>query len=157
MMAPIHTKMEIPEHLNPDKMRESLADYAHDAWSRWMNYLFSVSTRNEDGTVTIPKWAVDRWVRQMSTPYMELPEEEKESDRKEADRVVKIVGSCGTYVKELGSKEEGEGWYVDHPEFYFDAECEDGLWSVYFRHRASTQELYSDREGTIKRMGRRKG
>lgn len=91
-------------------MRESLADYAHDAWSGWMSYLFSVSTRNEDGTVTIPKWAVDRWVRQMGTPYAELPEEEKESDRKEADKMVKIV------------------------EF----------------NRASTQEVYSEGQGTIK-------
>lgn len=57
-----------------------------------------------------------------------------------------------TCVKALGSREGGvEGWYIDHPEFYCDMECEDGLWSVYFRHRPSSQEVYSDGEGTIRR------
>lgn len=60
------------------------AAIAHEQWSGWMKYLFEKSTQNADGTVTIPKWAVDRWTRQMNTPYVELPESEKESDRIEA-------------------------------------------------------------------------
>lgn len=74
-----------------NKLREELAEYAHDAWSGWMRYLFEKSTKNDDGTVTIPSWAVERWTRQMNTPYDELPEEEKESDRAEADRMLEIV------------------------------------------------------------------
>lgn len=73
-------------------VREKLSKLAHDQWSGWMKYLFEKSILNEDGTVTIPKWAVDRWKRQMSTDYDDLPEEEKESDRHEADRVLLIIG-----------------------------------------------------------------
>ena len=40
---------------------------------------------------SIPKWAVDRWKRQMQTPYNDLSEEEKESDRKEADGMIAIL------------------------------------------------------------------
>ena len=72
---------------------ESLSAYAHDAWSGWMKYMFEKSVLNSDGTLTIPKWAVERWSRQMNTLYSDLPEEEKESDRDEADRMLSII--CG--------------------------------------------------------------
>jgi len=69
-------------------MIEKLAEYAHKAWSGWMQYLFEKSTENEDGTVTIPKWAVDRWKRQANTDYKDLPESEKVSDREEARKIM---------------------------------------------------------------------
>lgn len=65
---------------------EHLAAIAHELWSDWMKYLFSQSVHNADGTVTIPKCSVERWKRQMNTPYAALPENEKESDRIEAQK-----------------------------------------------------------------------
>lgn len=67
---------------------ETLADIAHQQWSGWMEYLFSKSIYNADGSVTIPAPLVERWQRQRITPYAALPENEKESDRKEAARVL---------------------------------------------------------------------
>ena len=74
-------------------MREKLAALCHRQWSGWMEYLFSKSipykpgkVQNYEGALIIPKWAVERWKRQMETDYSDLSEEEKESDRKEADR-----------------------------------------------------------------------
>ena len=40
--------------------------------------------------ITIPKELVDRWKRQLSTSYEELPEHEKESDRVEAKKIITI-------------------------------------------------------------------
>jgi len=71
--------------------RERLANYAHDAWAGWMKYMFSKMTINEDGTATMPKWAVDRWTFQINKAYAELPEDMKKSDRQEADRIIAIV------------------------------------------------------------------
>lgn len=71
-------------------VREKLAEYAHGAWSGWMRYLFEKSIKNDNGTVTIPEWAVARWQRQMNTSYAQLPEDEKESDRVEADEMLAI-------------------------------------------------------------------
>ena len=73
--------------------REKLADYAHAAWSGWMKYMFSKSTKDGSGLVMIPASLVERWTRQMNTPYTELPENEKESDRLEADRMIEIYES----------------------------------------------------------------
>jgi hypothetical protein len=72
-------------------LREKLADLAHKQWSGWMKHLFSKSRKNDDGTVTIPAWAVERWARQMNTDYKDLPEEEKESDREEARKVIQVL------------------------------------------------------------------
>ena len=74
-----------------ESLRERLAALAHDQWSGWQRYMFKKCTLNEDGTVTIPAWAVERWQRQMSTPYSQLPESERESDRRQADRVLAVI------------------------------------------------------------------
>lgn len=68
-----------------------LAEYAHEAWSGWMNYLLSKSKVNDDGTWTIPAQYAERWYRQMTTPYHLLPESEKTIDRAEAHKLLEIV------------------------------------------------------------------
>lgn len=67
-------------------LRERLADLCHRQWSGWMEYLFSKGKFNDDGTWTMPSWAVQRWKTQMQTPYAELSSSEQDSDRAEADR-----------------------------------------------------------------------
>ncbi len=71
--------------------REELARYAHIAWAGWMIYLFSKSTKLATGEALIPASLVARWERQTTTPYSELPEDEKDSDRAEADKILEIV------------------------------------------------------------------
>ena len=73
------------------EIKEQLAEYAHNQWSGWMKYLFSKGEFNVDGTWTMPKWAVERWTRQMNTDYKSLSEEEKDSDRREADGMLNIL------------------------------------------------------------------
>lgn len=77
--------------------REQLAELCHDQWSGWMEYLFSKCINEygqfdkETGNLVIPQWAVERWTRQMNTPYDRLSEGEKESDRREADRFISLI------------------------------------------------------------------
>lgn len=78
-----------------DDTREALAAYAHDAWSGWMRYMVSKCEQRDDGSLVMPAWAVERWTRQMSTPYAELPEGEKTSDRAEADKMLAITKRIG--------------------------------------------------------------
>jgi hypothetical protein len=75
---------------------EALAAYSHGAWANWMKYQKTKSYDASNlGTVpgewTILKDSVDRWERQMNTPYAELPEEEKKSDRDEARKILAII------------------------------------------------------------------
>lgn len=71
-------------------MREYIAEVQHEIWSHWMRYLFSACNDGINGTF-IPTHKVERWKRQMNTPYKFLSEEEKESDREQADKVLNII------------------------------------------------------------------
>lgn len=101
-------------------MREKLAELAHEQWSGWMRYLFSKGTFNNDGTWTMPAWAVDRWKEQMETPYLDLSESDQDSDRKEADKFLAIMRglktkaanvchNCGTEMVKMRF-ETDDGW-----------------------------------------------
>ena len=70
------------------EIREACASIQHAIWSHWMEYLFSVSIHNEDGSVTIPADKVMRWTKQLKTDYSRLSEREKESDRDQADKIL---------------------------------------------------------------------
>jgi len=73
-----------------EKMNLILAQYAHDAWSGWMKYLFTKGRLNKSGSFTIKKDSVDRWQRQISTSFYDLPDEEKESDFAEAKTILDL-------------------------------------------------------------------
>jgi len=72
-------------------MRENLAELCHSQWSGWMKYLFSKCSKRANGSMVIPKWAVDRWNKQMNTSYKGLSDDEKDSDRAEADRFIALI------------------------------------------------------------------
>ena len=71
-------------------VRERVAELCHDQWSGWMKYLFSKCDTRPNGDVIMPKWAVERWTRQLSTQYSKLPDSEKETDRAEADKFIEL-------------------------------------------------------------------
>jgi hypothetical protein len=62
------------------------ADVEHEIWSSWMRYMFTKAPINSDGSWTMPAWAVERWQRQMNTPYQDLSEQEKSSDREQVQK-----------------------------------------------------------------------
>lgn len=86
------------QEIERNKIQERMADLCHRQWGGWMEYLFSKcieykpdSVQASEGSVIIPKWAVERWKRQILTAYKDLPEEEKETDRAEADKFLRIL------------------------------------------------------------------
>jgi hypothetical protein len=64
-----------------DKKLEILAEIQHEIWSRWMKYQFILCRERENGDLVIPAEKVERWMRQLQTPYNQLSEPEKQSDR----------------------------------------------------------------------------
>jgi hypothetical protein len=74
---------------------ERVAEIQHnDIWSHWMKYMFTQGELDKEGNWIIPKEKVERWKRQMNTPYVDLTEKEKESDREQAKKVVVEKERC---------------------------------------------------------------
>lgn len=86
------TKFPKPVGIFPlSKLIETLADAEHASWSRWMQYLFSKSTHNRDGSVTIPQELADRWKWLAETDYADLTRKEQESDREEVRKIIPLI------------------------------------------------------------------
>ena len=65
-----------------DNLIEKLAALEHEQWAHWTRYMLDNLTPEN----------VQRWRRQIETPYKDLSEKEKESDRVWARKVMELTG-----------------------------------------------------------------
>lgn len=79
----------------PDKIIEDLLDelaaIEHARWAKWQRYVHSRGRKLSDGSLRIPSELVDRWERQIRTPFGELSESEKESDREQVRTYLPVI------------------------------------------------------------------
>jgi hypothetical protein len=73
---------------------EELAAIEHERWSHWQRYMHSKGTRQSDGSLVIPVGLVERWERQMETPYAKLSPREKESDQEQVRKYLPTVSNA---------------------------------------------------------------
>lgn len=76
-----------------DGLKLKLAEYAHEAWSGWMQHMFGLCKRVK-GTLTFDETDINRWLMQMDTHYIDLPEEMKASDLEQADKIMELIKAC---------------------------------------------------------------
>ena len=76
---------------NQSELREQLAAIEHERWADWQKWCHKVLRENnpspEQGDI------LERWDRQIETPYAGLSEKEKQSDREQVDRYWQLVES----------------------------------------------------------------
>lgn len=102
---------------------ERMAGEVHQVWASWMDYMFSKGLVLRDKGFKINPTEHRRWRRQASTPYDQLPEDEKQSDRDIARRylnmawfppeeepVAEMEGVDGYDRHSQESKIDGEEW-----------------------------------------------
>ncbi len=99
--------------MTEQELIEQLADKEHASWARWQQYLHSkcLDTTAEyvhgedkekaqaitnllskfEGAIIVFPELVERWQRQVDTPYAQLSEREKQSDRDEVAHILPII------------------------------------------------------------------
>jgi hypothetical protein len=73
---------------------EKLAALEHERWSHWQRYLHGKGQRQPDGSLILPAELVAQWEKQISTGYVELSDDEKESDREQVRRYLPVIASA---------------------------------------------------------------
>lgn len=73
------------------EIEELLAALEHQRWAHWQSYVHSQCQAQPDGSLLIPAELVERWSRQMATPYDHLTAAEKESDLEQVRRYLPII------------------------------------------------------------------
>lgn len=76
---------------NRVELIEALASIEHERWSHWQKYLHSTAEKRPDGSLVIAPEFVERWEKQMNSPYLCLTEEEKDSDRNQVMKYLPVV------------------------------------------------------------------
>jgi hypothetical protein len=70
---------------------EPLAAIEHERWAHWQRYLHSQCSKNNDGSLTIPRELVERWERQLNTPYHNLSKKEQDSDKEQVRQYLDFI------------------------------------------------------------------
>ena len=70
---------------------DELAAVEHARWAHWQRYVHDQGERLPDGRIVLPTNLVERWERQIQTPYQELTEREKQSDRDQVRKVLPVL------------------------------------------------------------------
>ena len=82
---------DYPKPVEDGELREQLAAIEHERWADWQKWCHKVLRENnpspEIGDV------LERWDRQIETPYAKLSEKEKDSDREQVDRYLPLIQS----------------------------------------------------------------
>lgn len=71
---------------------EKLAEIEHERWSDWQKWCHKILRENVFGVDSLEK-VLERWDKQIATPYPELSEAEKQSDRDQVERYLPIINS----------------------------------------------------------------
>lgn len=83
----------ISQRLASQELLERLAAVEHDRWARWQQYVHEQCSPTGDGSLIIPVELVERWAAQISTPYQDLSDREKQSDRDQVARYLPLIQS----------------------------------------------------------------
>lgn len=83
-----------PSEDNTAALREALAAIEHERWSDWQAWCHKI-LRENCPSPELEK-VLERWDKQIATPYAELSEQEKNSDREQVDR---YLPTLATYLE----------------------------------------------------------
>jgi len=74
------------------ELREQLAAIEHQRWSDWQKWCHKVVRENNPSSETLK--VLERWDKQIATPYEALSRKEKDSDREQVDRYMPLIAQA---------------------------------------------------------------
>lgn len=91
----------LPQDNEP--LREKLAAIEHERWADWQKWCHEVLRGNSPSLETLK--VLERWDKQIATPYKDLSRKEQLSDREQVDRYWPLFQAEQTRLKAQIEKE----------------------------------------------------
>jgi hypothetical protein len=88
------SRREVAAVLESERLMETVAALEHERWSHWQRYMHSTCRPSDDGSPTVPAELVSNWSQQISSPYAELSEDEKENDREQVRHYLPAIAAA---------------------------------------------------------------
>lgn len=102
LVAALRARLEVARAATGANLREQLAAIEHERWAHWQRWMHSQCPSSPvTGDRVIPAHLVERWERQIATPYADLSEREKDSDREQVDRYLPLVIAANDPATEI--------------------------------------------------------
>jgi hypothetical protein len=79
--------------LDLEALKQQLASIEHERWASWQRWMHDQcgALPGSGGALMIPAALVERWERQIVTPYEQLSEAEQRSDMEQVDRYWPLI------------------------------------------------------------------
>lgn len=81
--------MTHPTNTADNELRQKLAAIEHERWSDWQKWCHKIICQNDPNLQTLN--VLERWEKQIATPYSQLTPAEKASDLEQVDRYWPLV------------------------------------------------------------------
>lgn len=95
--------------LDLEALRRQLAAIEHQRWADWQRWMHEQCRRLDSGELAIPAALVERWDRQIDTPYEQLGEAEQRSDIDQVDRYWPLILAALERIPELELEAQKRG------------------------------------------------
>lgn len=89
------------------ELLEKLAAIEHERWADWQKWMHGSFYKIEKGNAihqSLPQLLIERWERQIKTPYADLPDAEKQSDRDQVARYWPLITAWHTQQVEAAKE-----------------------------------------------------
>lgn len=100
--------MDFMTNQSIDELREKLADIEHQRWADWQAWCHKILRENCPSPEL--EAVLERWDKQIATPYKDLSEQEKQSDRDQVDRYLPAIKTLLIQSKIEARIDENQRW-----------------------------------------------
>lgn len=108
--------MDFMTNQSIDELREKLADIEHQRWADWQAWCHKILRENCPSPEL--EAVLERWDKQIETPYSALTDKEKASDMEQVDRYWPLINSyiATEVIRELEMLDTRRHYGMDYQE-----------------------------------------
>lgn len=100
----MHWLTKPSREIKMSELYEELAAIQHDIWAHWQKYVHDHKIAWYGTKRVLFSEDIERWDKQISTPYADLTEKEKDGDREQVDKFWHLISGLDTQLSQANER-----------------------------------------------------